>query len=215
MIIRSLGAVLAFAVAIPFLVTEGKADSLGVDFSSTPGVDSSSSIWNLGYQFAVVNTLTVTALADFDAGSLDSLPQDQQVGLWDDLGNLLGSAFIGSDQGSTQVGYWGVTSITAVILTAGNTYVVGAQGGMGYNFTTPLTVNPNITLLQNMYISIGSTSNSPLGEPTSNEAGPTAAFLGGNFVDSADSTLPEPATFLLFAPALAGLCALRRRKRIF
>ena len=204
-----LTAILAIAGAISFLSTVAKADTLGVDFNSPPDSVGPSE-WNLGYSFTVVNAVTVTGLADFDNSSLDNLSQDQQVGLWDSLGNLLASAYVGADQGSTQQGYWGVTAITGVTLIAGDTYTVGAQGGMDYNFDTPLAVNPNISNLTDEYTTIGNNSNSPLVEPTSAD-GQSTAYLGGNVLLSSTTSTPEPASFILLAPALGGLFMLRKR----
>jgi hypothetical protein len=206
MIRTFLTAILAIAGAMSLFVSEAKADSLGVDFSSPPSIEVVSSIDNLGYSFKVVNGVTVTGLADFDNGSLANLPQDQQVGLWDSSGDLLASAYVGADQGSTQQGAWGVTSISGVTLIAGDTYTVGAQGGMGFNFTTPLNVNSNIDNLADAYTIVGNSNNSPLVEPTSTD-GAYTAYLGGNVQLS---SAPEPASFLLLAPALGGLFMLRK-----
>jgi len=203
--------ILAIVGTMPFLITEAKADSLGVDFSSTPTVDVASSVYNLGYSFTVVNAVTVTGLGDFDNGSLANLPQDQQVGLWDSSGDLLASAFVGTDQGSIQDGSWGVTAIAGVTLIAGDTYTVGAQGGMGYNWTTPLNVNANIDNVADAFAGIGTESNSPLVEPTIAD-GAFPAYLGGNVLLGSVSSTPEPGTFLLLTPALGGLFLLCRKR---
>jgi hypothetical protein len=202
--------IVALAGAVPFVLTQAKADTLGVDFTSTPP-DQGASTFNLGYSFTAVNAVTVTGLAAFDNGSLDNFDQDQQVGLWDSGGDLLASAYVGFDQSSTQLGFWGVTAITGVSLIAGDTYIVGAQGGYHYTYGSPLNVDPDITNVTDAWISVGSGSNNPLVEPTNADGG-EQGYFGGNVLISESSTTPEPGTFLLLTPALGGLFLLRRKR---
>lgn len=205
----TIAAVLVFALC-GFSGT-ASAGQLGVDFQLSNPVEFGQSIWNLGYQFTVVSNITVVGLANVDFGSLSNFAQDQQVGLWDSDGNLLASAYVGVDQGSTQMGLWGVTAISGVLLKAGQTYIVGGQGGEEYSGQTPVAVSPAITWVTDLFTGVG-TANNPLQEPTSTEGYTSpdqAGWFGGNIVIG---TAPEPATLLLLVPALGALMVRRRRR---
>ena len=97
-------------------------------------------------------------------------------------------------------------------LIAGQTYVVGSQGGA--NFTGevgPPTFDPRITYGTDLYTYLGGTSNSPLVEPTATD-GVGYGFFGGNIELS---TVPEPSTWAMMLIGFAGLgwlARLRRRK---
>lgn len=210
--------ILTAAAVVVFLglgSTAAKADTLGLDFTSTPTITESTSFWSLGWEFTVNTNITVTALGDFDNGSVANFSQDQQVGLWDSSGDLLASAYVGSDQASTQIGYWAFTAISGVSLVVGDTYIVGAQGGAEWVGGSGTAVDGDITWVQAEYGSVGSMSNSPLLEPTisaSGFSGDAAGYLGGNLEYVDPPAAPEPGTMLMLVPAL-GLLALRRFKR--
>jgi hypothetical protein len=209
-----LAAISAAALAACLVSGTAKAGELGVDFTSDSVSNFGQSIWNLGYEFTVVSNTTVIGLANFDNGSLGNLPQDQQVGLWDSSGNLLTSAYVGADQGSTQMGLWGWTGISGVTLVAGQTYIVGGQGAADYTGETPVTVSPYITYVQDMYYYWGTTDNNPLYEPLASEGfslPSQAGWFGGNVVLSG-TAIPEPGTVLLLVPALGALALLRRKR---
>jgi hypothetical protein len=189
-----------------------KASSLGVDFIGSPD-NFGDSVWNLGYEFQVNTDVTVTGLGNIDYGSVSSLPQPQQVGLWDSSGTLLASAYVNSS--STQIGNWAFTSIAPVALTAGDTYIVGGQGGADYAGITPVSVNPDITYLTDEYTSNGG-ANSPLVEPilTEGYTSPSeAGWFGGNVEFGTASTVPEPGSFLLVGSGLVLIGGYLRRKR--
>src|SRR5206468_4169689 len=87
--------------------------------------------FNLGYEFTANKRVAVIALGVFD-DKQNGLSQPQQVGLWTASGILLTSTYV-SNTDALQ-GFWRFNPITPVALKAGQTYVVGSQGGEGFTF---------------------------------------------------------------------------------
>ncbi len=182
----------------------------GVITLTTPGTEYPGGIYTLGFEFTPVVDISVTSLEVYDSG-MGVLGSDATVGIWDISGDLLTSATVPS--GSTaNDGYFSSVSISPLSLTAGVDYVVGAyldaqassyntgQGGSG-------SVDPNITIIQDMYIDNGGSFAFP--GTTAGDAG--GAWLGGSFGYAA-STTPEPGSFLLVTAGLAAFLARRLRR---
>jgi hypothetical protein len=84
--------------------------------------------------------------------------------------------------------------ITPVKLVAGQTYVVGGQGGAEYTgLIGDASADPRISFGIDLYSDVIGGANSPLVEPTNSEAlGPNEdSWFGGNIELS---TVPEPST---------------------
>jgi len=196
-------------VALLLLPGMAMAGTIGVDFAS-PGSTNNASVWNLGYSFTANQNVSVIGLGVFDY-NLDGFAQDQQVGLWTSGGVLLASTYVSNTDPLT--GFWRFHSIAPVGLVAGQTYVVGSQGGEGYTwFTNGMTVAPQITFLQDAWIYLGNSSNNPLYFPDTTDGygqGVGGGFFGGNVMLG---TIPEPCTLALAGPALLALAGLARRK---
>ncbi len=153
------------------------ADVLGVDLAATPTAPTtlfSPDPYNLGYEFTANGpNVTVTGLGVFDDGSISTFTTDpttgavipELVGLWDVSDSNLLVTSVTVDASSTQNGYWLFTALTsAVTLNAGDTYVVGAQGGeFYYTGLIPITVDPAITYVADAYVT--PTDPSTLQEP--------------------------------------------------
>ncbi len=181
------------------------ADDIGVNFSS-PGPQSSPSVWNFGYQFRANSNSTVTALGVFDYNQ-DGFSQPQQVGLWTISGTLLASVYV--DNSDLPVdNFWRFASISGVTLTAGQNYVVGSQGGEGYTYGTHgFVVAPEITFVQDAWVYIAF-SNNPLVFPTSTSGlgqGVGGGYFGGNIEFGTATATPEPGTLLLVGSGLLGI----------
>jgi PEP-CTERM motif len=132
-----------------------------------------------------------------------AFPQDQQVGPWDSQGNLLTSVYVTGSESTVGAAPWAFESIAPVELTAGQTYVVGAQGGANYTGLIPSpTFDPRITYVTDLYTYIGGASNNPLVEPTSTESAPYGWF-GANIELSA--AVPEPSTWAMMILGFAAL----------
>jgi hypothetical protein len=183
----------------------------GVITLITPGAEYAGGIYTLGFEFTPVIDISVTSLEVYDSG-MGVLGSDATVGIWDSLGDLLTSATVPA--GSTaNDGFFSSVSISPLSLTAGLDYVVGAylngqassyntgQGGSG-------SVDPNITIIQDMYVDNGGSFAFP--GTTAGDAG--GAWLGGSFGYGGATTTPEPGSLLLVTAGLAGFLARRLRR---
>ncbi len=200
------------ALAFTFGTCTLDADILGLDLATATPTDFGSSFWSLGWEFQANTTTIVDGLGTWDTGSPSDLAGPQEVGLWDSSGNLLASALVTSS--STQIGsFWAFTLIAPVTLTAGDFYVVGAEGGADYTGIVPVTVAPQITYIEDLF-TFNDGANSPLIEPQFSEGLTTTAaagLFGGNILIS---TVPEPAYYFLLCAGLTllvGFYSLRRR----
>lgn len=187
-----------------------QAQSLGVDFPAGSSTNFGGSSWNLGWSFTANTNVNVVGLGNWAGGS--AFPQDQQVGLWNSSGTLLASAFVSN--GSTLVGAapWLFTSISPIELLAGQTYVVGAEGGADYTgFNAVAVFDPRISYITDLYTANGG-ANSPLVEPTTTESSPYGWF-GGNVELSNVSAVPEPSTWAMMILGFLGLGFMAYRRK--
>jgi hypothetical protein len=193
---------------------EAKAGPLGVDYSSATSYGGS--VWNLGYEFHVNNAVTVVALGNVDVSG-SGYSQAQQVGLWTSSGVLLASTFV--DNTDPLNGHWRFRAVSSVTLVVGQDYVVGAQGGADYTGagrTVGLTVDPDITYVQDRFVYLAGSSNNPLVFPGSTEGQTVASgggWFGGNVEFGNAAVIPEPASMTLFGIGALGLVGYGWRRR--
>jgi hypothetical protein len=164
--------------------------------------------FTLGWEFTTSQAFRVDALGAYDSG-LDGLVESHDVGLWDNLGNLLASTTIASGTGATLVDNFRYNSIASVLIGPG-TYFVGAlwlDGGdpnvfPGQGATTTVA---GLTYVQNGYATGGS-----LADPTQT-SGEAASYFGANLQVG---NVPEPMTWALMLVGFGGMgAALRARRR--
>jgi hypothetical protein len=166
--------------------------------SFTPSVNDQT----VGWSFTVNAPIQVGDLSWYDPTG--SNPVDHPVAIWDSNGQIVASACVGPGCGSTYVGPFWVSSVSANLM-PGN-YVIGgyvlANGSDGFVLGSPtVTTDPSITYGQSRYLVTGS-----LTEPTRTCCG--NGFFGPDF----SSSVPEPATMTLAGLGF-GVAALWKRFR--
>jgi hypothetical protein len=209
MIRKSLTTAMAcLAAALAIVAAPGahaQSSTLGMDFDPGSATDFGTSYWNLGYSFTANQAVSVVGLGDWAGGAF--VP-NQQVGLWNSQGVLLASTTITGQETPSGTAGWLFEAITPFALVAGQTYIVGAQGGADYTGELgSVTIDPAITYNQDLYTYIGGGNPAQLAEPTSSENF-AYGWFGGNVELAA---IPEPASIAILACGLLGAAVMRRR----
>jgi hypothetical protein len=200
--------VLSFLTAGVIASVPAQAVVLGVDFPSNDNGQPPNT-YNLGWSFTANSNVTVIGLGNFFG---NTFPQDQQVGLWDSGGNLLASTFVTNTDALLGSAPWRFAAITPVGLIAGQTYVVGGQGGADYAGAIGNAIfAPQISYITDLYTDNGSGVNAPLVEPTITE-GVYSGWYGGN-IEIAQTPLPSTWTMLIAGFVGFGFLAYRGTKK--
>jgi hypothetical protein len=200
-------------VMLFFLCTAGRvnANPMPAATLTSPGETFSGSLYTLGFEFSVNQSLSVTALGVYDDGQ-DGLANSAQVGIWDISGNLLASVTVPSGTAGTLVGDFRYADISPLTLSPGQDYVVGAyindtatsfntlQGGSGF-------YDPAVNGIEDRF----SNFNSMFSFPDSTNDHPGGAWLGGNFLFA--SPVPEPSSVTLLALGGFGMLGYFWRRR--
>jgi Domain of unknown function (DUF4082)/PEP-CTERM motif len=209
---RGLAAALCATALLSLVVASSAAAStLAVNVTNTTGTTLSNPPFTLGWHFTVLNDITLTDLGLFD-DSQDGLTDSYEIGLWDSSQTLLRSATLSSGSGTTLIEEFRFVSVSPLLLSAGQTYAIGALYISGNDFlifpgaATGFTTAPDLTFLNNAFAGDGSLSF------PGDSSEPGAAYFGPNFrYDSA--AIPEPASLTLFGLGLAGIARRRWRQR--
>lgn len=195
---------------------ESRGQVAAVSFVSS-GTSAPSAGQSVGWQFEVLDSITITGLSWFDLGG-DGLTFAHTVGVWDGFGTLLGSATIpdGTTANLDSAGFRYV-SVAPFTLAAGASYTVGGQDffgsedGLEFNVSSQTTA-PQISYVGARYSNIGSGFTRPM-----NFSGATTGFYGPSFEMTpagAPSSVPEPGPFaMLGCVGLSGAGLLWRRGR--
>jgi hypothetical protein len=97
-----------------------------VTFDEGTGTSGANQNQSVGWQFNVLSSITVNGLSWFDQGA-NGLFMAHTVGIWDSSGTLLASVLVPAGTGAALDGQFRTVSISDLVLTPGNGYIVGGQ----------------------------------------------------------------------------------------
>jgi Domain of unknown function (DUF4082)/PEP-CTERM motif len=204
----------AVAMFVLFLASAGtaRADVVALDITPDDFTVNIGPAFTVGYSFTANAAVTVTQLGnDFFVGTN---PSPATVSLWDASGGLLGQVSVSSAGNTLGSANFNFTALgTPVTLTAGDTYVIGADEADGNHFwakVTSITTDPGITY--GSALSIGGDNTFPGGHDALGIGG--NSYFGPSFALSEPTQVPEPGSLALLGltAAGAGLYRWRRRK---
>jgi len=164
--------------------------------------------FTLGWEFTTTQVFKVDGLGAYDSG-LDGLVEDHDVGLWDNLGNLLASTTIAAGTGATLIDNFRYNSISSVVIGPG-TYFVGALWLDGNDPNVFPGQGTTSTVAGLTYVQNGFAPGGSLADPTGS-TGEGASYFGANLTVG---NVPEPMTWALMLVGFGGMgVALRARRR--
>lgn len=151
-----------------------------VEFLPGSGSCGSNNSQSVGWQFDVLNPVTVTAMCWFDEGG-NGTEVDHEVAIWDPAGNMIASTNVTVPMGTAAMldGNWRVVDIPPTLLAPGNGYIVGGQNASHsecLSFNVSQTVHPDINFFDATY----GGGVAPLERPTS-FSGAINGFYGVSF----------------------------------
>jgi len=192
-----------------------RADVLAI----TPGTGGfENALWNsngeIGYDFSLTSSITVTALGFFDANGASGPANSHPIGIWNSGGTLLASATVPSGAPSLLIDGFDFVSISPVVLGPGS-YATAAYGLVDspdqFLFGESGSTTVGGLTLQG---AVQQASVPGLTFPTQPENFATQGYFGPDFLVQAGASVPEPSSFtpaaVLFG--LTVLCSIRRRR---
>ena len=119
-----------------------------VDFIAGSGRCARNAGQTIGWEFDVLNTVTISSMTWFDDGG-DGLDLAHEVGIFDPTGTLISTTDVIIPAGSWAMldGIWRVVSIAPTTLPPGNSYIVGGFNGRHsecLSFNVTQTVHPDL-----------------------------------------------------------------------
>jgi hypothetical protein len=165
------------------------ADSLAINPTGLVSSNSYNGAGEIdGFAFTATSDLDATSLGIFAGPSLTLPTGNFNVGLWTDSGTLLASAIVTSGDPSQDSFYF--HPITPTLLTAGQSYVVGAQmgGGVQTYFGGAYTMADGLQYVGSRWISSASLVMPNSYDGSSSDPG----YFGGNLLVA--SATPEPSS---------------------
>jgi len=138
------------ATTLP-IFTQFTGGSNAVDFVAGSGSCGANQGQAIGWQFDVLNPITVNCMTWFDDG-LNGLDLAHEVGIWDPAGNLIAATnvVIPAGTAATLDGQWRTMAISPVTLPAGSGYIVGGYNGSHsecLSFNVSQTVHSDIAFV--------------------------------------------------------------------
>jgi hypothetical protein len=206
-------AVAAFYLGLMASPTSSQA---GLILSDGSQQDNRSFGGTVGTRFAVGGTNILVQALGFEDPGADGLTQSHQVGLWTDGGTLLASVTVPAGLGGTYDDGWRYVSIAPILLTAGTTYVLGAETTAGDLFSDADVGSGVPDFSYGSLIGDVNPTNvfsfSAFSFPNFNGGGTDLRWAPANVSALvAAAAVPEPSMLALVA--IAGLIGLGRRQR--
>lgn len=205
----------ACAAAMALVLFSGAASATtAYEFTSAP--ISQDAPLSLGFSFTTSSALKVTALGYYDDGG-NGLAQSHNVGIFNTLGALVGSATVAAGTAATLDGHFRYVAVTPFTLAAGQTYVAAATTGGSDDPWAYGSIGGSIAgFTANPAISIGANAalyhyqNDDVLRMPSQHYSNYSVYAGPNFQTAA---VPEPASWAMMISGFGMVGAMARSRR--